>query len=178
MPGQTLVDAMKSSDSAVNFLIQLLQKFLAISSVEEYIAWAEVSSSKGTRQLQLTLELPGLSTSISDDCNVAGLNAKQARRAAQRKRNEMTIELINDHMHFFSPAWDAVKDIAGDHVKALMHDFLTYKISEEEIFNQLLVLNKALKAFGIRLEALITEDCISICQVSVEDVMPNGDFVK
>ena len=25
MPGQTLVDAMKSSDSAVNFLIQLLQ---------------------------------------------------------------------------------------------------------------------------------------------------------
>ena len=89
----------------------MLRKFLAISSVEEYIAWAEVSSSKGTRQLQLTLELPGLSTSISDDCNVAGLNAKQARRAAQRKRNEMTIELINDHMHFFSPAWDAVKDM-------------------------------------------------------------------
>ncbi|CAE7440420.1 unnamed protein product [Symbiodinium natans] len=65
----------------------------------------------------------------------------------------------------------SVEDVAqaNDQVQALMQDFLTFQISEDQIHEAILTINKGvLKALGLRWEAVITEDCISIQQVSLE----------
>ena len=76
------------------------------------MSWDEPLSPMRThKQLELSLKLPGLCATKKSECNVLGLRAKEAKKVVQQKKNEMTLELMNEHHHYFAQAWDNVKDL-------------------------------------------------------------------